>query len=203
MSFFLSRPIDFAAHNAEVERVWRAYEERKPYRVPVRIGGSISNLFCNRAINPTPYTFQDFFESAQAQVECQLAYAKWCRFNLRCDQSMGPPEDGWALKVDFQNSYEAGWIGCPLRYFGHGVPDTEPILQDCKERLYDLEPPDPLRGNLLGRAMEFFEYMQEKCPTMEFEGLPVRPPNMVPGGGTDGLFTLAYKMRGATECCAC
>jgi uroporphyrinogen-III decarboxylase len=201
MSFYLSHPVDFEAHNAEVERVWKAYRERKPYRVPVSVVGSITNLFCNPEINTTGYTFRDFFENPQAQIEAQLAYQKWCRSNLLGDQAMGLPKDGWNVRVDFQNSYEAGWMGCPLRYFQGVVPDTEPILRERKERLYELETPDPLRGNLLGRAMEFFDYMQQKCPKMEFEGLPVRPPNTVPGEGTDGLFTLAYKMRGGTECC--
>jgi len=200
MSFYLAHPIEFEAHNAEVQRVWQAYRDRKPYRVPVSIVGSITNLLCNPEINTTGYTFKDFFESPQAQIEAQLAYQKWCRFNLVADQEMGLPKDGWTVGVGFQNSYEAAWMGCPFRYFDGVVPDTEPILRERKELLYDLEAPDPLRGNLLGRAMEFFDYMQEKCPGMEYEGLPVNPPKTIPGEGTDGLFTLAYKVRGATEC---
>jgi len=201
MSFSLGHPVDFARHNEEVERVWQAYRDGRPYRVPVTVGGSVTNLLCNPAINETGYTFRDFFENPQAQIEVQLAYRKWCRFNLIADQPMGPPEGGWQLSVDFQNSWEQGWMGCPLRYFGGGVPDTEPILRERKERLYELEPPDPLRGNLLGRAMEFFEYMHDRCPQMEFEGLSVLPPRTIPGEGTDGPFDLAYKLRGSSECC--
>lgn len=201
MRYHLDEPIDFAQHNEEVARVWEAYRKGEPYRVPVSISGSIRNLFGNPELNPTGYTFADFFENPQAQIECQLAYQKWVRFHLICDREMGAPKNGWTLTVDFQNSYDAGWFGCPLRTFGDGVPDTIPILQENKYRLYDLEPPDPLRGNLLGRAMEFFEYMQEKCPHMEFEGLPVRPPATLPGEGTDGPFTAACKLRGTTEVC--
>ena len=39
----------------------------------------------------TGYTFEDFFKNPQAQIECQLAYQKWCRYNLVCDNEMGPP----------------------------------------------------------------------------------------------------------------
>ncbi|HOL66375.1 MAG TPA: uroporphyrinogen decarboxylase family protein [bacterium] len=152
-------------------------------------------------MNTTGFTFEDFFTNPEAQITCQLVYQKWVRCNLLCDQMMGPPEKGWQLSVDFQNSYEAGWMGCPLRFFGNQVPDTEPILSENKEKLYDLEPPDPLKGNLLGRAMEFFEYMQERCPKMEFEGRPVLPPVTIPGEGTDGPFDLAYKLRGAANLC--
>jgi hypothetical protein len=201
MSFFLGRPVDLPKHNDEVERVWQAYREGKPYRVPITVSGSISNLLCNPAINATGWTFQQFFEDPQAQIGAQLAYQKWCRLNILCDQPMGFPKTGWQVSVDLQNSWEAGWMGCPLQYLAGSLPDTVPVLKERKEGLYDLEPPDPLRGNLLGRAMEFFEYMQEHCAGMEFEGLPVLPPQTIPGEGTDGPFTLAYKLRGATELC--
>jgi hypothetical protein len=92
-------------------------------------------------------------------------------------------------------------MGCPLHYFGNGVPDTSEILKEDKSALYRLKEPDPLRGGLLGRAMEFFDYMQEHCPRLEFEGLPVRPPATIPGENTDGPFDLAYKLRGAAEVC--
>ena len=201
MSFFLTKKIDFKEHNEEVDGIWEAYHQRKPYRVPIRISGSIRNLFGNVEINSTNYTFENFFKNPQAQIDCQLVYQKWVRYNLICDNEMGPPKDGWQINIDFQNSYEAGWFGCPLRYFGNNVPDTVEILKEDKNRLYEIEPPDPLRGNLLARAMEFFDYMQEQCPKMEFEGLPVKPPETIPGEGTDGPFSVAYKLRGATEVC--
>lgn len=201
MGFFLKRTIDFARHNDEVRRVWEAYEARRPYRTPVTVGGSIRNLFENPAVNDTGYTFADFFTDPEAQIRAQLAYQKWVRFNLVCDREMGPPAAGWQVGVDFQNSWEQAWYGCPLRFFGDGVPDTVEILKERKERLFDLEPPDPLRGGLLGRAMEFFEYMQDRCPRMEFEGRPVLPPRTIPGESSDGLFTIACKLRGTAELC--
>lgn len=201
MEYFLKKKIDFQKHNEEVTRVWEAYHNRKPYRVPITISGSIRNLFSNPEINKTGYTFEDFFKNPQAQIECQLAYQKWVRYNLICDQEMGPPKDGWQINIDFQNSYEAGWFGCPLRYFGNNVPDTIEILKEEKHKLYEMKPPDTLRGNLLNVAMEFFEYMQDKCPKMEFEGLPVKPPITIPGEGTDGPFDVVYKLRGAAEVC--
>ena len=197
---FLQQKIDFAAQNAECERVWQAYRDRKPYRVPTLAGGSIRNLFGNPEINPTCWTFADFFQNPQAQIDCQLAWQSWCRHNLLCDLPMGPP-DAWQLIVDFQNSYEAGWMGCPLRYNGNDVPDTIEILKDDKRKLYRLPEPDPLRGGLMARAMEFFEYMHARCPGMEFMGRPVKAPAWMIGESTDGPFDLAYKLRGAAEVC--
>jgi len=201
MKSFLTRKLDFSRHNEECRQVWDAFNKRKPFRVPVTVAGSIRNLFNNPEINNTGYSFEDFFKNPQAQIDCQLAYSKWVRYNLICDREMGPPEHGWPVVIDFQNSYEAGWFGCPLRYFGNDVPDTSEILKDEKSKLYELDEPDPLYGNLLGRAMEFFDYMHEKCPNMEFDGLPVKLPETIPGEGTDGPFDAAYKLRGAAEVC--
>ncbi len=201
MGYFLKTVIDFKKHNEEVKKVWEAYHKREPYRIPVTVAGSIRNLFSNPELNKTGYTFEDFFSDPQAQIECQLAYQKWYRYNLICDLEMGPPEGGWQTGIDFQNSFEAMWFGCLVQYYGNDVPDTVPILRENKNRLYEMEPPDPLRGNLLSRAMDFFEYMQDKCPRMEFEGLPVKPPVTIPGEITDGPFDVAYKLRGAAEVC--
>ena len=201
MSFYLSSPPDFEAHNAEVQAVWEAYHAGRPHRVPVSIGGSIRNFLQNPEFNDTGYTFQDFFEDPEAQIQCQLRYQKWLRYHLVCDREMGPPAEGWAVAVDFQNSVDASWFGCPLYYQGNHVPDTREILKDEPRRLYDLECPDPLGSGLVGRAVEFYEYMQERCRQLEFEGLPVLPPHGIPGEGSDGALDAAYKLRGAAQVC--
>ena len=201
MSWFLETPVDLERHNAEVEAVWQAYRDGQPTRVPVTIHGSIRNFIQNPALNQTGWTFEDFFTNPQAQIDCQLGFQKWFRHHLVCDREVGPPADGWQLGIDFQNSYDAGWFGCPLRYDGNAVPDTVEILKQDKHKLHDMACPDPLRGNLLGRAMEFYEYMHETCPRMECDGLPVLPPRTIPGEGNDGPLDAAYKLRGAAEVC--
>jgi hypothetical protein len=201
MSFYLKNPPDFSAHNAEVSAVWEAYRSGRPTRVPVSIHGSVRNLIQNPELNDTGYTFEDFFTDPEAQIQCQLAYQNWYRHHVVCDRQMGPPKDAWTLSVDFQNSYDAGWFGCPLHYDGNAVPDTTEILKEDKRRLYDLECPDPLRGGLMARGMEFFEYMHDRCRDLEYEGLPVRPPYTIPGEATDGPLDAAYKLRGAAEVC--
>lgn len=201
MSFFLRDPIDFERHNEEVRKVWAAFHERKPYRVPVTVAGSITNLFCNPEVNDTGYTFEDFFTNPQVQIEAELAFQNWVKHHWLFDQEMGLPKNGWHVGVNFQNSYEAGWFGCPLQYLDNSVPDALPIFQTEKTLLYETEPPDPLRGGILKRAMEFFDYMQDHCPKMEYKGLPVFAPGSIPGEGTDGPFTIACKLRGLTECC--
>jgi len=197
MGYFLTKKIDFEKHNEEVEKVWESYRKGDPYRVPIIVSGSIRYFIQNPEINKTGYTFKDFFENPEVQIKCQLLYQKWTRYNLICDREMGLPKDGWRISVDFQNSYDAMWFGCPLYFKENNVPDTLPILKENKYKLYELSPPDPLKW----KAMEFFEYMEERCKHIEFEGLPVNPPDTIPGESHDGVFTIACKLRGTTELC--
>ena len=201
MSWHLKDPPDFRRHNEEVAAVWKAYHEGRPRRVPVSVHGSIRNLIQNPGLNTTGFTFEDFFTNPEAQIQCQLAYQAWSRNHILCDREMGPPANGWTLSVDFQNSYDAGWFGCPLHYDGNAVPDTTEILKEDKHKLYEMACPDPLRGGLLGRAMGFLEYMQQRCRDLEFQGLPVHAPQTIPGEGCDGPLDAAYKLRGAAEVC--
>jgi len=203
MSYFLTDKIDFERHNAEVSRLWKDFAEQKHDRVPVSIGGSIRNLLSNPAVNDTGYSFKDFFTNADAQVACQLAYQHYCRHHLPSDREMGPPKGAWRLGLDFQNSHDQAWFGCPFRYFADAdVPDTVEILKDNPEALYDWAPPDPFwgRGDFMERAMEMYEAIKKKCDAgLEFRGRPVLPPVGFSARSTDGLLTVAAKLRGTVE----
>jgi len=203
MSYYLSKRIDFERHNEEVSKLMAAFRQQKNERVPVIISGSIRNLLSNPEINKTGYTFKDFFTKAEAQLECQLAYQYYVRHNLICDTKMGPPNDRWHLGLDFQNSYDQAWFGCPFRYFGDtDVPDTEEILKENPDLLYDWDDPDPFwgRGDFMKRAMEMFEHIKRRCDAgYTFHGLPVFPPTAFPVRGTDGIFSIALKLQGAVE----
>jgi hypothetical protein len=112
LSFFINEKIDFRAHNEEVARIWQAYNQGRPYRVPVSVIGSITNYLLNPQININRWSFKDFFEDPEIHIQAQLEYQKWQRFHWVCDREMGLPEDGWWVSVDFQNSYDAGWVNC-------------------------------------------------------------------------------------------
>jgi len=114
---------------------------------------------------------------------------------------MGLPKDGWNVMVDFQNTYEAAWFGCPLRFYSDQVPDTEPILQEegKKRMLFDRGLPDPFTDGLMRRNWEFYDYFRQKQEEgWTFHGLPIR--NVTPCAlGTDGPVTVACNLRGASE----
>ncbi len=197
MSSFLQRKVDFVRHNEEVRELVQAFNEGTARRAPCVVGGSITNYFLNPELNTEGLEFQQFFEDIDVQIRAQLEYQKWQRFNLLCDREMGVPEDGWYLATDLQNSFDASWFGCKVIYQQGCLPDTVPMITQDPAQVYDLEDPDPLRDGLIGRSVEFFDAMVEKCPSLEYMGVPVRPPIRLLGEGTDGPFEAAVKIRGS------
>jgi hypothetical protein len=199
MSFSLDKKIDYKRHNEEVRSVWQSFHDGHPYRVPLHVGGSITNYFLNPELNTKGFMFKQFFEDPDFHIKAQLDYQKWCRFNILCDLPMGIPDDFWQVSVDFQNSFEAAWIGCPLIYWDWRVPDTVEYLKNEPGLLYDL--PDPLdyRHGIMARVIEFYDYMRDRCKNLEYMGRPVKVYEQIKGERTDGVFTLATKIRGTEE----
>jgi uroporphyrinogen-III decarboxylase len=196
MSYILDKSIDFSAHNEEVARVWQAYYQGKPYRVPVCVSGSITNYLLNPKVNTQGWSFQNFFENPEVHLNAQLEYQKWQRFHWVCDREMGLPKDGWGVGVDFQNSYDAGWVGCTIKYLHGQVPDTLELFKDYKEKLYSMPAELPEEHGLMSKVFEFQDYLFHTCSKMEYEGLPVKVIPMTCGECTDGPLDLAYKLRG-------
>jgi len=194
--------MDFHAHNREVKEVWDAFHAGKPIRVPVVLGLNVRYYLFSPWLNPRRISFQKYSEDPDLMLETQLEFQHYVRHNLLSDAYMGMPDDAWnAVGVDFQNTYEASWFGCPVRYYDGQVPDTEPILTDDRKRmLFDHGIPDPFKDSSMAKNLRFYEHMQERIKTYTFMGLPVG--GVSPTGlGTDGPFTAAANLRGATEIC--
>lgn len=196
MGSYLKQPIDYARHNEEVRAVMESFHAGKPIRVPMLLAGSITNYFHNPELNTKGYTFDQFFTDPQIQIEAELEYDYWKRHHLLDDTEKGLP-DAWNLRVDFQNSYEAGWVGAPIKYQGLMLPDTLPIFHEHKEKLYDMPKLLPVDNGLIGRGIAFIDYMEDYCKNHTFMDRPILPPTSFPGEGTDGVLDLAYKLRGA------
>lgn len=203
MSFHLRTPVDFETHNAAVRTLWADYKANRHQRVPVVIAGSIRNLLSNPELNRTGFGFQDYFTNADAQIRCQLEFQYYRRHHWRFDQEMGLPAKRWELGLDYQNSHDQAWFGCPIVYFAPSdVPDTREILKENPNLLYAWDDPDPFwgRGDFMKRAVDIYEEMRRQCESgLEFHGRAVKPPIRFPGTNTDGVFDCAVKLRGAAE----
>ena len=88
-----------------------------------------------------------------------------------------------------------------MRYYDGQVPDTAPILTDERKRmLFDRGIPDPFKDGVMAKNLSFYERMRVRLNDFTFMGLPVAGVNPT-GLGTDGPFTAAANLRGATEIC--
>ena len=195
------RAIDYARHNAEVRTIWDTYRRGAPIRVPMILGINPRYTTFDHPANPRATTFEQYFTDPEVMLTRQLEHQSWVRRHVPQDVEMGPPESGWEAYVDFQNSYEAGWFGCQIRYFDDEAPDTLPLLQreEDKNGIFDAGVPDPFAGGLMQRNWDFFEYFKNRQRDgFTWEGKPiadVRPAGM----GTDGPLTVACNLRGASE----
>jgi hypothetical protein len=192
--------IDFDRRNEEVQQVWSAYRAGKPTRVPVIFGINARFTTWMPEANPRRITFEQYFSDPPTMLERQIEHQHWVRHHVPQDADMGLPEKGWDIPVDFQNVYEAAWLGCDLRFYPDQVPDTVPMLHDDNKRmLFDKGLPDPFKAGLMERNWEFYEYFKRK----QADGWSMfdRPINSVTACalGTDGPMTVCCSIRGATE----
>jgi len=187
---------DFSEHNRQVRRAWDAYHAGKPLRVPVVFGINPRFLLLDSRLNEEGITFETYSDDATVMLDVQLKTAEYIRFNVPQDAEMGPPEK-WNVSVDFQNYYEAGYLGAPIRFPEGGVPVAERFLTaEHKHDLLESGPPHPHETPLGRKMVEIHEYMlRRRREGLEYRGRPlgeIRPPGL----GTDGPLTLMMSIRG-------
>ncbi|HEX2999211.1 MAG TPA: uroporphyrinogen decarboxylase family protein [Armatimonadota bacterium] len=199
----MENAVDFAAHNAEVAQVWEAYHRRQPIRVPVILGINPRYTMFRHPANPRGIQFADYLRDPQLMLERQCEHEYWIRHHVPQDAPMGLPADGWHIHVDFQNTYEAVWFGCPWILRDGQVPDAAPLLADDtkKNLLFERGIPDPFTGGEMARNWEFYAYFKRKQEEgFTWKDRPIAAVSPT-GLGTDGPMTIACCLRGATEFC--
>ena len=187
-------PAAVERHNTEAAEVWRAFRSGRPVRVPVAGGISIRYYLKMRNLS-----FRRYFTDPAFMMQCQLETQAYNRARITGDLPVGLPEKWDGISVDFQNQYEAGWLGCEIVYPEEDVLWTRPALAEDKGAFDRLKMPDPLTGNLMARMIQYYEFFRERSATERFAGRPVAPPRLP--CGTDGPFTLAVSLRGADNLC--
>jgi uroporphyrinogen-III decarboxylase len=191
--------LDFAAHNAEVDRVWAARNAHHPIRVPVIVGTNTRYFVFNAGANPERIAFRPYIEDPDVMFDQALRFQRWTRFNILQDAALGAPA-AWTIAPDFQNFYEAAWFGCEVHYFDDQVPDTLPDFAADPERVMVHSLPDPF-GGLMSKALEYYEYFVARAAREDFLGIPIKVNPPWCGLGTDGPFTVACNLFGPDFVC--
>jgi uroporphyrinogen-III decarboxylase len=191
--------IDFTAHNEEQKAVWDAYRAGDPIRMPMILGINCRFWLLNPDLNTTGISFREYTEDPDIMFDSQLKFTDYRRNNLYEDAEMGDASGSYRVAVDFQNSYEALWYGAEIAYRDGNVPDTLQLLpDDRKNLLFESGFPDPFGGwGAIGR--DYYEKMKERADKTLHHGRPITVG--APYMGTDGPFSVACNLRGATEFC--
>jgi uroporphyrinogen-III decarboxylase len=183
--------------DAEKGRVWKAYGDKKPTRVPVLLATNNRVAILDRRIDPAGLTFKEIFTDAKAQLNSMLHWKYLCqkRYHLFCDWPT-EGENPWTIDIGFQNSADAMFFGCPVHYRPHEVPDTTPVYHgENKEVVFDIDISDPLKRPPYSTAVEFYEILTDYVKDKTFLGNPIviNPPSF---SGSDGPLTIAMDIRG-------
>lgn len=196
------RHTDFTAHNEASRALWAAFAGNTHARPPVRFNTNPRVLLLNPAHNVRGISYAQYMTDPEMMGQVQLEWQYWMRFLLPGDHEKGLPER-WTVHVDFQNIYDAAWLGCPVAYREEQVPDTEPILREGRENLlFDRGIPGPFEGEWAERCLALHDALQARAQAgWTFLGRPVEVGQVLPMMNCDGVFTVAANVRGASEIC--
>ncbi|MBT9150962.1 MAG: hypothetical protein DDT40_01143 [candidate division WS2 bacterium] len=196
----LSTQMNYKEHNKEVNEVWSSFENGEPVRIPLILGLSSRYFMFNNDVNPKGISYKEYTENPDIMFEMQTKFDYFRRMNIPADYEMGIPEEGWTVLVDFQNYYEAAWLGANVVYIENNVPANKPFLSDDKKNsIFEKGIPDAFSG-LMAKGRDYYEYFQEKALKYTFEHAKVG--KIMPAiMSTDGPFQIACDSRGVTEFC--
>lgn len=184
--------------DAEKEEVWKRYREGRPVRVPMMLGVNNRVVLLDRRIDPAGLTFEATFCDPAAMLKSQLlwTYVSHQRYHLFCDSPTELPEV-WRVGLSFQNIYEAQFLGCPVNFYAHQVPDTTPIYRDeNKEAVFEVDITQPLEREPFRTMCRMMNFLVDYVKDKTFLGRPIviEPPGYV---GSDGPLTVAMNIRGS------
>jgi uroporphyrinogen decarboxylase len=182
---------------ARRERVTKAKRFEEPDRVPV-----IPALAHRFLVPKVGVLFKDYYSNPEIMLHTQILAQKWLLENVRTDaySIMGPWVGAW---TDFQNSFEAGSLGCEIVFSDDDIPWVGPGWVKTEKDLKKLEKMDFIRSGLNARQIEYRKAMikiAEKYP-VRFQGGHIFYLGSNPSltHTSDGPFGVAGDLMGKSE----
>jgi uroporphyrinogen decarboxylase len=179
------------------ERVLKAKQFKTPDRVPV-----IPALAHRFLVPQVGVRFRDYYNDPETMLRTQILAQKWLMENIRTDQYSitGAWVGAW---TDFQNTFEAGSLGCSVIFTDDDIPWVGPGWVKSQDDLGRLEQIDFVNSGINARQVEYRERMMkaaEKYPVRFRGGEPFYPgANPALTHTSDGPFGIAGDLMGQTE----
>jgi len=191
----ISLPIEeIDARRRRIEAV-RRFED--PDRIPVV--PAIAHRFL---VPMTGTRFRDYYADPETMLRTQILAQKWLMEHVRTDaySITGPWVGAW---TDFQNTFEAGSLGCEIIFPDDDIPWVGPGWVSTEADLRRLETMDFVHGEMNERQIDYRRRMMEVADRhpVRFQGGPV----FYPGARvslthtSDGPFGVAGDLMGQTE----
>mgnify|MGYP005844216557 CR=1 FL=1 len=182
---------------ARKERVTKARRFEEPDRVPVM------PAIAHRLLVPkVGVRFRDYYRDPETMLRAQILAQKWLMEHVRTDaySITGAWVGAW---TDFQNTFEAGSLGCEVVFPDDDIPWVGPGWVRTEDDLAKLEAMDFVHGGINGRQIAYRRAMMavaEKYP-VRFLGGEVFYPGANPAltNTSDGPFGVAGDVMGQTE----
>ncbi|MCA9903431.1 MAG: hypothetical protein KC547_06215 [Anaerolineae bacterium] len=182
---------------ARRERVSRAKRFETPDRVPVIPG--IAHRFL---VPQVGVSFRDYYSDPETMLRTQILAQKWLLENVRTDaySITGAWVGAW---TDFQNTFEAGSLGCEVAFPDDDIPWVGPGWVKTDDDLKRLEAMDFVHGGINARQIEYRRAMlnvAEKYP-VRFQGGEIFYPGANPAltHTSDGPFGVAGDVMGQVD----
>ena len=182
--------------NKEKQRVWDAYRNRKPIRVPATLAVNARVILLDEQFNPSGISFKRYYDDPAAAVDIQLKFMEYrgqylARF---CDYPSGRPEE-LVFYVDNQSFADSAYFGCPIHFRDGQIPDTTPILEGGhKNDLFDFALDRPRDNPFIQTCFRRHEGLCRAAANVRLEGVKISvAPLMM---GYDGPLTVATQLRG-------
>jgi uroporphyrinogen decarboxylase len=182
---------------ARRERVTKAKRFEIPDRVPV-----IPAIAHRLLVPQVGVRFHDYYADPETMLHTQILAQKWLMENIRTDAYAitGAWVGAW---TDFQNTFEAGSLGCEIRFPDDDIPWVGRGWVQTDDDLRRLEAMDFVHSGINARQIEYRRAMinvAEKYP-VRFQDGDIFYPGANPAltHTSDGPFGVAGDLMGQTE----
>jgi uroporphyrinogen-III decarboxylase len=193
--------IEISVPLEEIERRKARIDTVRRFEVPDRV--PVIPAIAHRFLVPmTRTSFRDYYRDPETMLRTQLHAQKWLMENIRTDAYS--ITGAWAgVWTDFQNTFEAGSLGCPIMFPDDDIPWVGPGWVATEKDLGTLEEMDFIHSGINARQIAYRKAMMnvaDRYP-VRFLGGPVFHPAENPAltHTSDGPFGIAGDLMGQTE----
>ncbi|WMJ24426.1 uroporphyrinogen decarboxylase family protein [Paludicola sp. MB14-C6] len=195
-------PIDFNKHNEQVLKLQEEKRNGIPSRMEMTISCNPRMILSDPNLNTNNITFENYMKNPQQMMDIQCQFQEYSSNNIIYDRILGFDSlKELTVYTDLQNVYEPSYYGCEVAYHGIYEPGTKVLLNDDNKYSFVDKPFPSCFDGLAGNIFTYYDYFTEQIKAgRTYKGKPIVTPIPV-DGCTDGPFTLACCLLGATEMC--